>query len=436
LLDGCGFSFIDVDFLYSQNKAFADPSTSTVDYRPQASVWSYAAGVDPGTESPMYMLGLKMHAGKKSDVHQFACAGPGTGADLGAFPAVLYPSHHPWTITKAADIWKNGETTCQAEFGPAYHFWTPGSGIEYEGLVLAVEASGLGFTTTPQTAPFWVNYFGGPVLTGTPNVLSLKWNKTQGSPATAQRMILRGGEGGTLTAVADDAPQTPFLSSGEVSMVNANTVSVGVNASLASKLPIGMYTQTLRVDETDPATGQVNSTRFPVSLQISDTLLLSSSLVTLGNCFGSLSTNVFVKSGGDFTLESGDPWLHVTADRSTSPATLVITADPTGLLSGLHSSYIKVVAPKATNGGAVIQVNFNREPPNNNLFRSGSGPIFLYGGRHQRCRHQDFLLGFGHFAYGLRPTNPDVRDRFARAIPGVERRRVDDTHLYPTRCGR
>jgi hypothetical protein len=351
LLDNCGFSFIDVDFLSALSHAFIQPASDDSEPRLQASVWSLAPQTDPTVESPMVMTNLKMQPGQKSDLHPFACAGPGIGPDQGTFPPVRYPGSHFWTFTKAADIWKNGEITCQNEFGPTYHFWAPGSGIEY-GELEAQAAISL------ETAPFWVNYFGGPVLTGTPNVISLKWNKTQAVPANAPQIILRGGQGGALAAVPDDAPQTEFFTSSEVSMVNAHTVSVGLNAQLASKLPIGFYTQTLRIDETDPATGQVNSTRFPVTLQVSDTLLLSSSLVTLGNCAGSPSAKVFVKSGGKFTLDPSDSWLHVTTDSSTAPATLVITADPTGLLSGLHSGYVKVVAPQTTNGGAVIQVNF------------------------------------------------------------------------------
>lgn len=354
LLDSCGFSFIDVDFLYSLSRAVVAPQKDDTDDRPQASVWSMAPGVSPATESPMVMAGLKMQPGQKSDIHPFACAGPGIGADQGVFPAVHYPASHPWKFTKAADIWKNGETACQSEFGSTYHFWAPGSGIEYGALVAQV-------ATTFETAPFWVNYFGGPVLTGTPNSLTLKWNKTQALPA-ALTMILRGGQGGTLepSGVAASGQET-FFDNDNVRMVNSNTVAVTLNPQLASGLAPGTYSETLQIDETDPATGQINSTHFPVTLQLTDTLLLSDSVVTLGNCAGQQTARVFVKSGGAFTI-APDPWIHVTTDSNTSPATLVITVDPSGLAAGLHTGYIKVSAPNTTNGGAAIQVKLTVMP--------------------------------------------------------------------------
>lgn len=376
LLDACGFSIMDVDFLDSLSNAALHPAKDDNDDRPQASVWSLAPGVEPETQSPMVMSGLKMQPGQKTDLHPFACAGPGTGADQGAFPPLLFPGNHPWKFTQAEDIWKNGEAACQKEFGPTYHFWAPATGIEYGGLADAYYASWLGFSHVGLGLPFWVNLFGGPVLTGTPNVLTFKWNKTQAWPS-AQSMIYRGGRGGNLLVLPDDpAPnQQALLTYDNIAMVNPNTASISINRQLVSSLPIGTYTQSLRVQEIDPATGQTNITRFPVTLQVTDTLLVSPSLVTLGNCTGLLSANVFIKSGGDFTLEPSDSWLHVTADGSTAPARLVITADPTGLLSGLHSGYVKVVASRATNGGAVIQVNLTVSPQTTVSFAPAVAPL-------------------------------------------------------------
>lgn len=194
----------------------------------------------------MVMAGLKMYPGNKNDVHPFACAGPGFGADQGTFPATNYPANHDWKITNAPNVWKAGESTCQSEFGSAYHFWTPGTGIEYGTLATKAAA-------TFETGPFWVNYFSGPVLTGMPNALTIKWNKAQPLPAR-QQMILRGGTGGALHALAGEAANSqPFFSTSNIAMVNPNTVSVTINPTLASSLAPGSYTQTLQIDETDPA---------------------------------------------------------------------------------------------------------------------------------------------------------------------------------------
>jgi hypothetical protein len=176
-------------------------------------------------------------------------------------------------------------------------------------------------------------------------------------------MILRGGMGGSLHAVAGIAPNSqPFFSSNSITMANSNTVAVTVDPQLASSLPSGTYTQILQVDETDPATGQINSTHFPITLELTDTLQLSSSLVNLSNCSGPQKATVFVKSGGTFTIEAKDPWVQVGTSSNVAPATLTITADTTGLSTGVHTTYVKLSAPGTSNQYVVIQVNLTVTP--------------------------------------------------------------------------
>ena len=60
-----------------------------------------------------------------------------------------------------------------------------------------------------------------------------------------------------------------------------------------------------------------------------------------------------------FTVGSNVPWLQVTADRTTTPATLTISVNATGLLPGAQAGEITVNAPAALNAPVRIPVTFN-----------------------------------------------------------------------------
>jgi hypothetical protein len=145
-------------------------------------------------------------------------------------------------------------------------------------------------------------------------------------------------------------------------MVNSNTAAVRVDPELVATLQAGTYTQMLQIDETDPATGQINSTTFPVTLQVTDSLLLSSAVIDIGNCHGARTAKVIVKSGGSFTFEAKDPWVQISTTSNVAPATLTITADASQLSAGVHTTFVRLSAPATANQTVVLQVNLTVAP--------------------------------------------------------------------------
>jgi uncharacterized protein (TIGR03437 family) len=143
-----------------------------------------------------------------------------------------------------------------------------------------------------------------------------------------------------------------------------NLVSVSVNPSLLSA---GTYNGTITI--TASASGTANSpVTIPVTLQVaSGTLTLSTN--TLGFSYipgGStpVAQTVQVTSNGsplNFTAQpnsgsAGVNWLSVTPTSGTTPGSLSISVNGTGLTPGTYSGTVTVTAPNATGSPATIQV--------------------------------------------------------------------------------
>jgi uncharacterized protein (TIGR03437 family) len=122
----------------------------------------------------------------------------------------------------------------------------------------------------------------------------------------------------------------------------------------------GTYSASLSFTSSD------GSAQIPVSLTVTPaaTLVSQPTAVGLAGTYGSTtqttqsvqltSTNASVP----FTASSNAPWLTFAASGATTPATLQISADPSGLPAATYQANITVAVPGATNSPYAIPVRF------------------------------------------------------------------------------
>jgi len=154
------------------------------------------------------------------------------------------------------------------------------------------------------------------------------------------------------------------VSSSGSTAAGQNVVSVSVNSGLLSA---GTYTGTVTITATTAGIGNSPVT-IPVTLQVT-TGTLSLSTNTLGFTYipgGSIpvAQAVQVSGGGsalNFTVAAnsgtaGVNWLSVTPTSGTTPGTLSISVNPTGLAAGTYGGSVVVTAPNASGSPQTIQV--------------------------------------------------------------------------------
>jgi uncharacterized protein (TIGR03437 family) len=185
------------------------------------------------------------------------------------------------------------------------------------------------------------------------------------TPSTAQTFLYQIGttpQTGQLTQtlmVSSSTSSTPFSASISptvpwlvVSPPNGATGTGGAAVPLTLTVnPIGLLASVYTTDLDLTAIGGVALTPIPITLVVSTNplLQLSTNVVNLSANFGagvSVSQAVQITtlgSGSDgFTVTTDSPWLTASSTSTTTPATLTIMANPSGLAVGPYVGHITV----------------------------------------------------------------------------------------------
>ncbi len=142
-----------------------------------------------------------------------------------------------------------------------------------------------------------------------------------------------------------------------------------------SKLGPGAYTGTVTITPIPPAslpTAAVTPTVIPVSLMLSALPLISANQFCCGFTIlnppgppGNLSQTLTISSNGDaapvtvsVNPSSGGNWLSVTPLTGTTPLTLTLTANPSGLSPG-STPYVSQITIQGPNNTLTFNVNLN-----------------------------------------------------------------------------
>jgi len=228
--------------------------------------------------------------------------------------------------------------------------------------------------TAPQASnsPFvipvtlWVST--NPFLTVTPNTLS--FDMTPGGALPASKNLSVGSTGGALPFSVTTATSTPagvnWLSVNVPGGFTPATVAVNIN-SAAQALPPGTYTGTVTFTVTAVTAPQVS---IPITLTVSGMPALTLSPTTLvfnyqiGKALPGYQT-VEVKSTGvpvSFTVAvtpvTGGNWLQLLSTTGTTPATVYLYANPSGLSTGTYESNL-TFTPSTGGAAQTIKATLN-----------------------------------------------------------------------------
>jgi Divergent InlB B-repeat domain len=362
----CSYGLIGLDFWKAGSFAYKgqlgpigfDYTFPDPDQRQAAALWTFGAyNSTPAFTgpSPVSTDGLSgwnpdnLNGG--NNAYPFLCAS--LGAQNGLPPDRSNGIGWLLQITPNSGSWGDGESSCQVQFGPAWHFWAPETPAEQD-LVISRMA------TNPQKT--WLNMKivppgQRPPLVVTPSIVKLYWSKGQPMPSLPY-IFTKGGTGGSLSAqvLRGNGETQNFLS-----VTNTGSTFNATFNSSVSQLSAGVHTDQIFITENDPAWG-VLSYALPVQLEIDEPLTASAATVALGNCSNPVNASVTLSSGGPFTIRSTQSWLQVTASATQTPATLTFSFSPAGLTPGNYSAVATVTGAYATNSSVSIKVNLTIDP--------------------------------------------------------------------------
>ncbi|HTX36601.1 MAG TPA: hypothetical protein VME43_16340, partial [Bryobacteraceae bacterium] len=358
---GCGYSTIDLDFLYSLQQAVDDTYlvinevnfttggyfyTPGTDERPQWMIWSWLRNIaQPSSPEPAALVHqsslspadetanallmsypatstLMTYRWQPMDPSSnlpFACAGPDSS---GQFPNPGNMWSYTWAVTANAGPWNSGETECQKEFGANYHFWRPMSAPENELLSGQMSTGGIG--------QVWLNHYSGETV-ALPSTVTL--NHGLGAPQTPINIVVTSGFGGGLTAsFAPENPSFPNFLSISQAIPGSNMFQITANDQNLMEAKTGSYTGIVTITEQHPDGSAATSSQVLVVLNFTQTSLIASPADV--NFVSSLTQTVQLTSSPSspavsFTYDQSQTpsWLTVSFSSMTTPATMTLTAN-------------------------------------------------------------------------------------------------------------
>ncbi|MCC6365508.1 MAG: hypothetical protein IT165_18495 [Bryobacterales bacterium] len=249
------------------------------------------------------------------------------------------------------------------------------SGNTPQNVTVQVAPSGLGpgvyeaniavtvpsITATPQNVRVRLIIQPSNVIAAAP--ASLAFTQTSGGTAPAPKTI-------ALTSTAAAGYQVTTSTAGGGAWLNVSptggsspgALTVSVNAA---NLAAGIYTGSIGVASPDVNNSPLN---IPVTLTITAPALnvtpLTVSLLAAPGSTQSQTAPLSVSAGGaQFTTNvstlNGGPWLSVDPSTGTSPATVTVRANPTGLPAGAYTGTITFNATGVSNSPQTVTVTFN-----------------------------------------------------------------------------
>ncbi len=196
-----------------------------------------------------------------------------------------------------------------------------------------------------QTVPVSLTVTAAPTLSVSPAALNFSYQIGGAQPA-AQTVNVSSSGGAANFSVTSSVPWiTTSVSSGTAPA----TVSVTVNASSFSP---GNYSGTLTFNGTQTVTvGLVVAAGNTPLLAVSPTSL---SFASQAGGAAPAAQNLTLSSSGapiNFTIASNAPWLAASVSSGTTPATIAVSASPSGLSAGVYNGTLTI------NGAVVVAVS-------------------------------------------------------------------------------
>lgn len=259
---------------------------------------------------------------------------------------------------------------------------TPTSGGTPTSVAVAVNTTGLaigsyqgaitittpGASNSPQTINVSLNLTAAPFIQLT--AASLTFSAQQGGAApSTQTFAVNNAGGGALNfqASATTASGGNWLSVSPASGVAPANLVV---AASPGALAIGNYTGTIQVSASGAAnTPQSVSVTLTVSAGNVATITLNTTSLQFGSSLGGASpppqTFQITDSGtslswtGTANTVSGGSWLAITPTSGSTPASVTVSVNSTGLVARTYQGAITITAPGAANSPQTVNVNLS-----------------------------------------------------------------------------
>jgi len=220
----------------------------------------------------------------------------------------------------------------------------------------------------PNADIAWVEITSQVVNEMTVSPATLSFTASQGSNPANQSVSLTTSGSGTFNWTVSAASGSTWLGYTPVAGTGEGTVTVSVNtASLAA----GTYNDVLTFTSAE-ATNSPQT--VPVSLEVlavtQPTLDVSSANVSFSMTAGDVLpapvsvqvTNNTTSDVINWTSSSSVAWIGLSAAAGTTPGSIDISIDTTGLSAGVYSGIVTLASAEAVNGSTTVGVTFNINP--------------------------------------------------------------------------
>jgi uncharacterized protein (TIGR03437 family) len=235
----------------------------------------------------------------------------------------------------------------------------------------AVSISAANASNSPLSIPVTLTVTPAPALVVTPGILSFSY-QTGASIPGAQSLALstNNGASATFSASATTSSGGNWLTVSPTGGSTPASLMVSLNQATLANLAAGNYTGTVALAASGFAPQSV-SVSLAVTKPAATIVISGSSAFTLANTAGPASSVVKISasdgSAHSFTAVTGAPakWLTFVPTSGTTPGSITLTANPTGLTPGTYFSTITVTVPGTADGTKTITVQLS--VPGSNL---------------------------------------------------------------------
>jgi Bacterial Ig-like domain (group 2) len=229
------------------------------------------------------------------------------------------------------------------------------------------------------------------VTPGTATQLALRTQPASAistAPLTTQPVIeVRDAAGNLVTS--SSLAITAALATGSATL--SGTASANADAGVAAFTDLTL-TGSGAATLTFSGSGVASVTSTSISIAPGPSIALAASTATLAAVTGgpSATTTIAITNGGGATLRglavtapsymNGQPtgWLTASLNANTAPATLTLTASPTGLAAGTYSASVSITATNAGNSPQTVAITFAvTTPPSAVTYGAADGKVFL-----------------------------------------------------------
>jgi hypothetical protein len=220
----------------------------------------------------------------------------------------------------------------------------------------AVSITSSGASNSPKTVAITLNVTAAPLPTLSLSPASLNYSYQIGGTAPVAQNVALSSSGSAVSFTT--ATSATWLSATPASGSAPSTLTVSVNPS---GLAAGTYTGNVTIS----AAGASNSPKIPVSLTVTaaqtNSLTASPSSLSFsyqsgGTTPGSQTVNLSSTSALSYSASTTGGWLSVTPASGSTPGSLSVSVNPSGLAAGSYSGTITVTAAGASNSPLKIAV--------------------------------------------------------------------------------